>query len=82
MMSNARVCFISLLYKEDVVKKINLFEANSIVGGTCTTVCTIRYVKQSAAVCNALTTCVDKNGNEVSSTTAPTALANCGSLNP
>ncbi|WP_337261265.1 MULTISPECIES: DUF4762 family protein [unclassified Serratia (in: enterobacteria)] len=60
------------------MKKINLFEANSIVGGTCETTCTVRYVKQSATVCNAVTTCVDKNGKEISTSSAPTSLTDCG----
>lgn len=81
-MGNTRVGFISLLYKDDVVKKINLFEANAIVGGTCETTCTVRFVKESATVCNAVTTCVDKNGKEISSTTASTALADCGPIVP
>ncbi|WP_076943619.1 DUF4762 family protein [Serratia oryzae] len=64
------------------MKKINLFEANSIVGGTCETTCTVRYVKQSATVCNAVTTCVDKNGKEISSTTEQTNFSNCGVIVP
>jgi hypothetical protein len=80
-MGNARVGFISLLYKDDVVKKINLFEANSIVGGTCNT-CSVQYVRESLTTCNAITTCVDKNGKIVSTATTPTDSANCGVVNP
>ncbi|WP_072010902.1 MULTISPECIES: DUF4762 family protein [unclassified Serratia (in: enterobacteria)] len=63
------------------MKKINLFEANAIVGGTCTT-CSVEYVRGSLTTCNAVSTCVDKNGQIVSTETTPTDIANCGVVDP
>ncbi len=59
------------------MKKVNFTEASAIVGGTCTTTCTVRYVK-NGNTCNAVTTCVDKNGKVLSTDSKSTTLTNCG----
>lgn len=62
------------------MKKVNFVEAEKIIGGTCR-VCTVQF-SLSGSTCNAVTTCLDKNGNVVSSKTQEVAAANCGSVNP
>lgn len=64
------------LYKDYVVKKLSVSQANSIVGGTCKT-CTTKYVA-SGFKCNMVTTCTDKTGKVISQDSKPTALGNCG----
>lgn len=72
---NAKADLYSL-YKDYVVKKLTVSQANSIVGGTCKT-CTTKYVA-SGFKCNMVTTCTDKTGKVISQDSKPTALANCG----
>ncbi|AYM93500.1 TPA: DUF4762 family protein [Serratia fonticola] len=58
------------------MKKLNVSEASTIVGGTCKT-CSVEYVNLTPSTCNAVTTCVDKDGKVVSVDSAPVSLANC-----
>lgn len=59
------------------MKKINLAMANTIVGGTSKPVCTISFEKTSPTVCMEVTTCVDKNGKVIKTSSESTLLANC-----
>ncbi|CFQ34946.1 MULTISPECIES: DUF4762 family protein [Yersinia] len=61
------------------MKKMNLADANTIVGGTGTT-CkdTFEWLTGSTTLtCQAITTCTDKHGKVVSRTVAPSNVANC-----
>ncbi|WP_411751238.1 DUF4762 family protein [Serratia sp. (in: enterobacteria)] len=58
------------------MKKVNVFEASAIVGGTCNT-CSVEYVNLTPSTCTAVTTCVDKDGKVVSVDSAPVALNSC-----
>lgn len=64
------------------MKKINLSEASTIVGGTCNT-CVNSFemtLVGGNTVCNAVKTCTDKCG-VVTKTYSATNIANCGSAN-
>ncbi|MBC3212333.1 DUF4762 family protein [Serratia fonticola] len=58
------------------MKKLNISEASTIVGGTCKT-CSVEYVNLTPTTCNAVTTCVDKDGKVVSVDSKPVALSSC-----
>ncbi|CNC37371.1 Uncharacterised protein [Yersinia frederiksenii] len=61
------------------MKKMNMADANTIVGGTGTT-CKDTYQWKTGSTtltCMAITTCTDKHGKVVSSSSAPTSVANC-----
>jgi Domain of unknown function (DUF4762) len=61
------------------MKKMNMADANKIVGGTCKT-CTNTYEWLSGSttlICQAVTTCTDKHGSVVSRTVTPTSITNC-----
>lgn len=57
------------------MKKVNVSEANTIVGGTCKT-CTVQYVLTDKT-CNAVSTCVDKNGKIVSTDSKLVDVTSC-----
>ncbi|CNK93615.1 Uncharacterised protein [Yersinia frederiksenii] len=61
------------------MKKLNMADANTIVGGTGTT-CKDTYewlTGSTTLTCQAVTTCTDKHGKVVSRTAANTSIANC-----
>ncbi|HHQ4313529.1 TPA: DUF4762 family protein [Serratia fonticola] len=59
------------------MKKVNVSEANVIVGGTCKT-CTVQYeYVQANKTCNAVSTCVDKNGKIVSTDSKLVDVSSC-----
>lgn len=61
------------------MKKLNITEANTIVGGTCKQTCTVAYVATGTTACNVVTTCVDKHGKVISTESKPAgSLADCG----
>ncbi|CNH14285.1 DUF4762 family protein [Yersinia aldovae] len=62
------------------MKKINMTDANAVVGGTCKTTCKDTYewlTGSTTLTCQAITTCTDKHGKVVSRTATPTSVANC-----
>ncbi|AVF34818.1 MULTISPECIES: DUF4762 family protein [Rahnella] len=62
------------------MKKINMTEASTIVGGTTTCVNSFELnLVGNATVCNAVKTCTDKNG-VVTKTFTAAAIINCGSV--
>nr|WP_285894627.1 DUF4762 family protein [Serratia fonticola] len=68
--------------KDDVVKKVNTFEADTIVGGKCKRVCAVEYVGGAGGACYLVRTCLDKNGRIVSQTSSSVDPANCPAGRP
>ena len=61
------------------MKKMNMAVANTIVGGNGK-VCKDTFEWQAGGTtvtCMAITTCTDKHGNVLSTTSAPSDIANC-----
>lgn len=61
------------------MKKMNMAEANTIVGGTGIT-CKDTYewlAGSTTLTCQAITTCTDKHGKVTSRTATATNIANC-----
>lgn len=65
------------------MKKVTAVEATRIIGGTCKT-CESTYqliTTGSVKSCKLVTTCTDKHGTVISSTSKDAASSNCGVLN-
>lgn len=62
------------------MKKINMSEASTVVGGTTTCVNSFELnLVGDNTVCNAVKTCTDKNG-VVTKTFTAAAIINCGNV--
>lgn len=60
------------------MKKINTATANKVIGGSVTCVDTYVWVEGETTIdCKAITTCSDKHGNIVSTSSAPANILNC-----
>lgn len=63
------------------MKKLNITEADVIVGGTCKEkTCSVKYARGAGGACMAVTTCLDKHGKVASETSAPADAVNCVGL--
>ncbi|WP_075181472.1 DUF4762 family protein [Pantoea sp. 1.19] len=65
------------------MKKMNIAEAARVIGGTCYT-CKTHFDLVSdgtSKTCKEITTCTDKHGKVVSSTSKNVASSNCGVVN-
>lgn len=61
------------------MKKINMNTANTVIGGTAVT-CADTYAwleGETTLTCVATTTCTDKHGQIVSTSSTPTDITNC-----
>ncbi|MGL5422275.1 DUF4762 family protein [Serratia fonticola] len=64
------------------MKKVNTFEADTIVGGKCKKVCAVEYVGGTGGACYLVRTCLDKNGRIVSQSSSSVDPANCPAGRP
>jgi len=58
------------------MKKVNMKDAAKVVGGGSKAVCTVQYYSDGSE-CYSVSTCLDKNGNVVSTTKTLVPGANC-----